>query len=57
LENKVGISVIKDLEEKSKIVKWKNNNRNEHFILFSINGFTDELIEIAKTRDNLALHR
>jgi len=56
-ENKVGISVIKDLEEKSKIVKWKNNNRNEHFILFSINGFTDELIEIAKTRDNLALHR
>lgn len=52
---KVGINVLTSLEEKARLVEWKRNNRHEHFILFSINGFTDELVELAKTRDNIFL--
>lgn len=54
-DGKVGINVLTSLEEKAKAVEWKKDNRNEHFILFSINGFTDELIELAKTRNDVVL--
>ncbi len=54
-DGKVGINVLTTLEEKAKAVEWRKDNRNEHFILFSINGFTDELIELAKTRNDVVL--
>lgn len=54
-DGKVGINVLTSLEDKAKAVEWKKDNRNEHFILFSINGFTDELIELAKTRNDVVL--
>lgn len=54
-EGKVGINVLTSLEEKAKSLEWNRDDRNEHFILFSINGFTDDLIELAKYRDNLIL--
>lgn len=53
--NKVGIDALKKLKEKSKLVDWKKENRKEYFILFSINGFTDELTSFAKSEDNLYL--
>lgn len=54
-ENKVGINVLRELENKAKNVKWKNGRRKEMFVLFSINGFTDELIKLSEDRKNLIL--
>lgn len=54
-EGKVGMNVLQSLEEKSKLVDWNQNKRNNHYILFSIHGFTEDLIEYAKTRKNLIL--
>lgn len=54
-EGKVGINILITLEEKVKSVEWKKGKRSEHFILFSINGFTDELIGLAKTRNDVLL--
>ncbi len=44
-KNKIGVSVLEDLKEKSKDVRWKNNSRKEKYILFSRSGFTKELIQ------------
>ena len=41
--NKVGLDVLNQLEHKAEQVEWKKAERKNHFILFSINGFTDEL--------------
>lgn len=57
LENKVGINVLTALEEKAKAVEWKRDRRKDHFVLFSINGFTDDLIKLAETREDLLLCR
>lgn len=54
-ENKVGINVLAALEEKSKYVEWNKNNRKEQFILFSINGFTDDLIKLSNERKDIIL--
>ncbi|MEA4846403.1 MAG: hypothetical protein VB106_04120 [Clostridiaceae bacterium] len=53
--DKAGINVLTALEEKAKLVEWKRGKRNEHFILFSISGFTNELTELAKTRNDVLL--
>lgn len=44
----VGLSVLFALKEKAKKVKWKNNSREEYFILFSKSGFSSDLIEAAE---------
>lgn len=54
-EGKVGINVLAALQEKSKAVDWKRGNRCERFVLFSINGFTDELLALAEKRDDILL--
>lgn len=53
--NKVGVDVLRNLEQKTIEVEWKRNIRKEYFILFSIGGFSDELIELAKVREDLVL--
>ena len=53
--SKTGSAVLKELEEKANKVDWKKDNRRNHFILFSISGFTDELTELAKVRKDLIL--
>lgn len=52
---KVGADVLRELEVKSEQVAWKKGIRKSYFILFSINGFTDELTELSKTRTDLIL--
>ena len=54
-ESKVGINVLTDLEGKAKSVEWKKGERNEYFILFAVNGFTDELTEYIKERNDVLL--
>ncbi len=51
----VGISVLRDLEEKAKAVSWKRNTRKEWYVLFSASGFTEELQQEAASRCDLLL--
>ena len=53
--NKIGLDVLNELEHKTEQVDWKKDNRKNHFILFSISGFTDELIALSENRDDLVL--
>ena len=52
---KVGIDVLLELENKAKQVEWNKNERLNHFILFSVNGFTEDLTAISKIREDLIL--
>lgn len=51
----VGINILADLEEKAKKVAWNKSNRKTWFVLFSTGGFTLELKELAKTRNDIVL--
>ena len=47
--------VFYELQSKAKLVDWKKEKRKETYILFSISGYTEELKEIAKKRNDLIL--
>jgi len=47
--------VFYDLLRKKELVPWKKENRKEKFVLFSINGFTGRLRDLAAERDDLLL--
>lgn len=51
----VGVSVLRELEAKAKTVSWENEKRKTWFVLFSVNGFTEELRAEAETRTDLQL--
>ncbi|MCD4818670.1 MAG: ATP-binding protein [Candidatus Cloacimonetes bacterium] len=51
----VGMSILKELETKSRSVKWETKKRNEYFILFSKSGFSSDLVQCEKKTDNLFL--
>lgn len=53
--DKVGTDVLKNLEQKARQVEWNRTTRRNHFILFSVNGFTDELTELTNVRKDLVL--
>jgi AAA+ ATPase superfamily predicted ATPase len=44
----VGINIYAALIEKAKKVKWGNENRSQHFCLFSKSGFTEAMIKQAR---------
>lgn len=52
---KVGLSVLLSLKEKSKSAKWNNSSRKEYFILFSKEGFSDDLISLSKKDKTIIL--
>ncbi len=52
---KLGVDVFESLSEKSKKVEWKSGKRREWFVLFSISGFTDEVISLSKERKDILL--
>lgn len=54
-KNKKGLSVLNALMEKSREVKWNKADRNEHFVIYSKSGFSDELLEYAKNNQNIYL--
>jgi len=49
-------SVFYTLIEKSKLVQWNNDTRKASYVLFSINGYTEALKDIANMRDDLYLY-
>jgi len=44
---KMSIKVLNDLKKKAKKVKWGSANRKEHYLLVSLSGFDEELLELA----------
>ena len=54
-KSKKGLSVLSALKDKSKDVKWNKTDRNEHFVIYSKNGFSDELLEYAENSKNIYL--
>lgn len=54
-EKKLDSDIFYTLLRKASVVNWKNNNRREWYVLFSINGFTDEMISLAKHRNDILL--
>lgn len=51
----VGVSVLRELEAKAKTVSWEKEKRKTWFVLFSVNGFTEELRTEAAARTDLRL--
>ena len=51
----VGVHVLRELEAKAKTVSWEKEKRKTWFVLFSVNGFTEELRAEAAARTDLWL--
>ena len=51
----VGVSVLRSLEAKAEMVTWEKGKRKTWLVLFSVNGFTEELRAEAETRTDLQL--
>ena len=49
------VDVFYDLLRKKDLVLWKKEKRNERFALFSISGFTERLLDLARERGDLLL--
>lgn len=55
-KNKVmDVKTFNDLVDKARNVDWKRYTRNEKYILFSINGYSEELKKLATERNDLIL--
>ena len=54
-KNPKGLSVLNTLVEKSREVKWNTGRRKEHFVIYSKNGFSEELLEYAENNSNVYL--
>ncbi len=50
------IDIYYKLMEKTAQVEWKRNNRQEHFVFFCINGYTDRFKELAEKNKNILLY-
>lgn len=55
-ENKVDEEVLRNLERTSDHLRWGEEDRKEVYGLFSKSGFTEELEDISRSRDNLELY-
>ena len=51
----IGLNILSQLEQKAAFVDWHREKRKIIYILFSINGFSDELKNVAATREDLIL--
>lgn len=54
-KNPIDIDVFYDLVKKTEAVTWKQNERKNWYVLFSISGFTDQLQALVKERDDIIL--
>ena len=48
---------MREPERKSRLVAWKNESRRDHFIIFSMGGYTDELRAAVKAGKDPLLKR
>ena len=55
-KNPVGVNVLFELEQKIAFINWnKTENRKVVFVIFAINGFSEELITMSKSRSDVML--
>lgn len=54
--DKMNVDVYYNLLEKIKKVNWNKSNRNEHFVFFSFNGYTDKMKKLAEEKGNIILY-
>lgn len=47
---------MRELEAKAKTVSWEKEKRKTWFVLFSVNGFTEDLRAEAAARTDLRLY-
>ena len=52
----IGVSVLRELEAMAKTVSWEKEKRKTWFVLFSVNGFTEDLRAEAAARTDLRLY-
>ena len=50
------VDVYYHLLEKAEKVDWKKQTRKSHYVLFSFNGYTDKLRQLAEEKDNILLY-
>ncbi len=51
----VGVNILTALEQKTAFIDWRRDSRKTIYMIFSINGFTEELKAVAKARDDVML--
>ena len=51
----VGSNILSQLEQKTTFVDWHKNSRKTIYMIFSINGFTEDLYAVAKSREDVML--
>jgi len=51
----VGANVLRELEKKADAVEWNRSNRHLWYVLFSISGFTDDLLQLSAQRNDVLL--
>lgn len=51
----MGSNILRELEEKAEHVPWEQKRRRTWYVLFSAEGFTDELQALAAERDDVVL--
>ena len=52
----IDVDVYYHLLEKIEKVDWKKQNRKNHFVFFSFNGYSDKLRQLAEEKDNILLY-
>ncbi|MGM0510905.1 MAG: ATP-binding protein [Thermoplasmatota archaeon] len=55
-KNPVNISLLHSLKEKAKKVRWNNDNRKEHYAIFSRSGFEEDIKEGSDSDPNIQLY-
>ncbi len=56
-KQKKGMDVLTNLQTKAESVKWKNDIRDEFYVLYSKSGFSDALIDYTSQHNNVFLRR
>jgi len=46
---------LNKLRQKAKVVNWNNGDRKEYFAIYSKVGFSKELVDLNKEKENLIL--
>lgn len=54
-QEKVGMNVLRSLEEKALGISWEKGRRKIWYVLFSVSGFSEELQDAAKERQDILL--
>ena len=51
----VGVNILTELEQKAAFVDWHKGKRKTVYIIFSVNGYSEELAAVGKIREDVIL--